>query len=76
MSFFCPVPAFQEDVSYGLRSVAALAFISVGLIDAARRPILLVRICVIAELIVENRSSGSSPKSEEVSTVLLPFDLM
>ncbi|EER43777.1 predicted protein [Histoplasma capsulatum H143] len=33
MSFFCPVPAFQEDVSYGLRSVAALALIGVGLID-------------------------------------------
>ncbi|OJD09674.1 hypothetical protein AJ78_08985 [Emergomyces pasteurianus Ep9510] len=33
MSFFCPVPAFQEDVSYGLRSVAALALIDVGFIN-------------------------------------------
>ncbi|EGC45156.1 predicted protein [Histoplasma capsulatum var. duboisii H88] len=36
MSFFCPVPAFQEDASHGLQSVAALAFISVSLTDVMK----------------------------------------
>jgi hypothetical protein len=33
MSFFCPVSAFQEDVLCGLASVAALAFVGIGLVD-------------------------------------------
>ncbi|EEQ89392.2 hypothetical protein RJZ56_007804 [Blastomyces dermatitidis] len=36
MLFFYPILILKEDVSHGLRSVAALAFISVDLIDVVK----------------------------------------
>ena len=33
VSFIRPVPAFQEDVSYSLRSAPALALVGFGLVD-------------------------------------------
>jgi hypothetical protein len=36
VSFLYPVSAFQEDMPYGLRTAAALAFVGVGLVDGAK----------------------------------------
>jgi hypothetical protein len=33
VSFLCPVPAFEKDVSHGLGPVAALALVGVGFLD-------------------------------------------
>ncbi|KMU82907.1 hypothetical protein CIHG_00689 [Coccidioides immitis H538.4] len=44
MSFICPVSALQEDVTHGLRPIAALALVGVGLVDGVK--------------IFENRSRG------------------
>ncbi len=43
MSFLYPVPTFEQDVSYGLGSVAALAFVGINFVDG-------VQVCAQADL--------------------------
>ena len=56
LSLFTPVPAFQEDVSHSLASIAALALVGVGLVDG-------VEVCAQADFAVahlrDDRADGS-----------------
>jgi len=88
LSFFCPVSALKQDVPYGLRSIAALAFVGIRFVDG-------VEVCAEADLAAahlrDHGADGSvhpamqvqcrfpwfDPKLEELSSVLgcLPGNL-
>ena len=81
LSFLTPVSALEQDMSYGLSSIATGAFVGVGLLDdvevRAQANLAITHLCddradhsVGAQMRVQGAFSGPDPKSEKLSAVL------